>query len=80
MAKLVEPGYAPTRRFSRKTQGSIEDMIGQAYALALRRRANQSLVTRQGDMAEAVWPAANDRSGRLRFPASADAVALSGAG
>jgi hypothetical protein len=33
-------------------------------------------VTKESDVAEAVYRAANDASGQLRFPASADAVAL----
>jgi hypothetical protein len=33
-------------------------------------------VTFEADVAEAVWRAANDTSGQLRFPAGADAVAL----
>ncbi|MND00172.1 hypothetical protein D3C83_186920 [compost metagenome] len=34
------------------------------------------VVTTEGDVAEAVWCAANDTSGQLRFPAGADAIAL----
>jgi hypothetical protein len=37
-------------------------------------------VTREFDVAEAVWRAANDESGQLRYPAGADAVALAQAG
>jgi hypothetical protein len=33
-------------------------------------------VTQVSDVAEAVWRAANDEAGQLRFPAGADAVAL----
>jgi hypothetical protein len=33
-------------------------------------------VTSPSDVAEAVWRAANDATGQLRFPAGADAVAL----
>jgi short-subunit dehydrogenase len=33
-------------------------------------------VTSETDVAEAVWRAANDSTGKLRFPAGADAVAL----
>jgi hypothetical protein len=36
----------------------------------------RDLVTRESDVAEAVWRAAHDTGGRLRFPAGADAVAL----
>jgi hypothetical protein len=34
--------------------------------------------TREADVAEAVWRAANDTTGQLRFPAGPDAVALAG--
>ncbi|MNN97629.1 hypothetical protein D3C81_2168320 [compost metagenome] len=33
-------------------------------------------VTREADVAEAVWRAVNDTTGQLHFPAGADAVAL----
>jgi hypothetical protein len=33
-------------------------------------------VTRESDVAEAVWRAVNDATGTLRFPAGADALAL----
>lgn len=38
--------------------------------------ANPPLTTKESDVAEAVWLAANDLSGRLRYPAGPDAVAL----
>ena len=38
--------------------------------------AQPAAVTTESDVAEAVWRAANDASGQLRFPAGADAVAL----
>jgi hypothetical protein len=37
-------------------------------------------VTRELDVAEAVWLAANDSTGTLRFPAGPDAVALARSG
>jgi hypothetical protein len=36
----------------------------------------QSAFTKETDVAEAVWRAATDESGTLRFPAGPDAVAL----
>lgn len=33
-------------------------------------------LTKESDVAEAVWRAVNDTTGQLRFPAGADAVAL----
>lgn len=79
-AKLVEPGYAPTTRFAQNTQVRVEDLIPEAYAAfagpIFAGYAEPALVTTERDVAEAVWRAADDRSGRLRFPAGADAVAL----
>jgi hypothetical protein len=38
--------------------------------------AQPAAMTTESDVAEAVWRAANDASGQLRFPAGHDAVAL----
>jgi hypothetical protein len=38
--------------------------------------AKPTAVTTEADVAAAVWRAANDKTGQLRFPAGADAVAL----
>jgi NAD(P)-dependent dehydrogenase (short-subunit alcohol dehydrogenase family) len=79
-AKLVEPGYAPTTRFTENGGERMQGLIPEPYApfaqsifdaLAL-----LAAVTTESDVAEAVWRAANDTSGQLRFPAGADAVAL----
>ena len=79
-AKLVEPGYAPTTRFAENTDVRIEDLIPEAYAAfaepIFAAFAQPMLVTKESDVAEAVWQAANDVSGQLRFPAGPDAVAL----
>lgn len=78
--KLVEPGYGPTTRFSQNTELRIEDLIPEAYEAFARPIfagfAKPALVTTETDVAEAVWRAANDASGQLRFPAGPDAVAL----
>nr|WP_295467442.1 SDR family oxidoreductase [Mesorhizobium sp.] len=78
--KLVEPGYAPTTRFSQNTELRIEDLIPEAYAAFAQpifaEFARPALVTTETDVAEAVWRAANDTSGQMRFPAGPDAVAL----
>ena len=82
--KLVEPGYAPTTRFSQNVEFSIEEMIPEAYAGFARpifeAFAHPPLTTRESDVAEAVWQAANDASERLHYAAGADAVALAKAG
>lgn len=78
--KLVEPGYAPTTRFAHNTPLRVEDLVPTEYkAFAdpiFAAYAQPDLVTTEWDVAEAVWQAANDPSGQLRFPAGADAVAL----
>jgi NAD(P)-dependent dehydrogenase (short-subunit alcohol dehydrogenase family) len=78
--KLVEPGYAPTTRFTQNTDLRIEEMIPEAYAPFAQpifaAFARPAAVTTETDVAEAVWHAANDMSGQLRFPAGPDAVAL----
>ena len=79
-AKLVEPGYAPTTRFATNTEFAVADLIPEAYEAFARpifaAFATPALTTREIDVAEAVWRAANDTSGQLRFPAGRDAVAL----
>jgi NAD(P)-dependent dehydrogenase (short-subunit alcohol dehydrogenase family) len=80
-AKLVEPGYAPTTQFTQNASVRVEDLIPEAYAAfagpIFETFAKPALTTREIDVAEAVWRAVNDTSGTLRFPAGADAVALS---
>ncbi|WP_432726859.1 SDR family oxidoreductase [Variovorax sp. W6] len=78
--KLVEPGYAPTTRFTENGGERMQGLITQQYAplaqsiFGLLSQTTQ--VTKESDVAEAVWRAANDTTGQLRFPAGADAVAL----
>jgi NAD(P)-dependent dehydrogenase (short-subunit alcohol dehydrogenase family) len=78
--KLVEPGYGPTTRFARNGASRI-NLAAEAYAPFAERIlagvGTRTEVTSESDVAEAVWQAANDTSGRLRFPAGADALALS---
>lgn len=78
--KLVEPGYAPTTRFTSNGGKRMEGLIPEAYAPFAERTfaafANPAAVTLESDVAEAVWRAVNDATGQLRFPAGADAVAL----
>lgn len=62
----------------------IKDLIPEAYAAYAQpifaAFATPKPVTKETDVAEAVWLAANDASGQLRFPAGPDAVALAQAG
>ncbi|AJY47548.1 SDR family oxidoreductase [Martelella endophytica] len=79
-AKLVEPGYAPTTQFAANTDIPVMDLIPEAYmdfaAPIFAGYASPPLTTKESDVAETVWRAVHDRSGQLRFPAGADAVAL----
>lgn len=81
--RLVEPGYAPTTRFSQNIDFRIEDMIPPAYAdfagPIFAAFANPPMTTKESDVAEAVFLAANDATDRLHYPAGPDAVALAGA-
>ncbi|WP_077000969.1 SDR family oxidoreductase [Variovorax sp. KK3] len=78
--KLVEPGYAPTTRFTANGGERMEGLIPEPYAPFAQSifdaLSKSNAVTTEADVAEAVWQAANDSSGQLRFPAGADAVAL----
>ena len=79
-AKLVEPGYAPTTRFTSNTGSRMEGLIPEAYAPFAERVfasfTQTTAVTTESDVAEAVLRAVNDVTGQLRFPAGADAIAL----
>ena len=78
--KLVEPGYGPTTRFTQNGGPRMQGLIPEPYMpfaqSVFAAFTQQSAVTTETDVAEGVWRAANDGSGRLRFPAGADAVAL----
>ncbi len=78
--KLVQPGYGPTTRFTQNSELRVDELIPEMYAsfaqLIFAAFAKPAMVTREADVAEALWRAANDESGQLRFPAGPDAVAL----
>ena len=78
--KLVEPGHAPTTRFTSNGGPRMVGLIPEAYAPFAQRIfaafAEQTMMTTESDVAEAVYRAANDTSGQLRFPAGPDAEAL----
>ena len=78
--KLVEPGYAPTTRFTSNGGARMEGLFPEAYTAfaksILAAFAQVTSVTKESDVAEAVFRAANDLAGQLRFPAGPDAVAL----
>ncbi len=81
--KLVQPGYGPTTRFTANGGPRMDGLLPEAYgpfaAQVFAAFGQPAAVTRESDVAEAVWRAANDTAGQLRFPAGADAVALAGA-
>ncbi|TXH03078.1 MAG: SDR family oxidoreductase [Nevskiaceae bacterium] len=78
--KLVEPGYGPTTRFTANGQQLMQGLIPESYVSFAQSifagMTNLSAVTKEVDVAEAVWQAANDPSERLHYPAGADAIAL----
>jgi NAD(P)-dependent dehydrogenase (short-subunit alcohol dehydrogenase family) len=78
--KLVEPGYGPTTRFASNGGSRMEGLFPEAYAAfaqpILASFAQVTTVTKESDVAEAVYRAATDASGTLRFPAGPDALAL----
>lgn len=83
VTKLVEPGYAPTTRFSANTDINVMDLLPGAYLDFARpifeAFASPTVVTRESDVAEAVWHAVTDGTTQQRYPAGADAVALAAA-
>jgi NAD(P)-dependent dehydrogenase (short-subunit alcohol dehydrogenase family) len=80
LVKLVEPGYGPTTRFTSNGASRMNGLIPEPYAAfaepIFAAFAHPAAVTTESDVADVVWRAANDRTGQLRFPAGADAVAL----
>jgi len=78
--KLVEPGYCPSTRFASNSGSRLDGLIPEPYAPFAQRIlgafSQQTVVTRESDVAEVVWLAANDTSETHHFPAGPDAVAL----
>lgn len=78
--KLVQPGYAPSTRFTSNGSARMQGLIPEAYApyaqSVFASFAQIGAVTTQADVAQAVWQAATGGDAQLRFPAGADAVAL----
>lgn len=79
-AKLVEPGYAPSTRFTENGQQRMQGLIPDPYMPFAQEcfaaLAQPLALTQESDVAQAVWQAAHDESRTLRYPAGADAVAL----
>ncbi|WP_033821129.1 SDR family oxidoreductase [Kitasatospora sp. MBT63] len=81
-ARTVQPGACLTTNFAqRATGGTPPDALVPAPYAAWAGRAMadftaQELFTTETDVAEAVWCAAHDTTGQLRFPAGPDALWL----
>jgi NAD(P)-dependent dehydrogenase (short-subunit alcohol dehydrogenase family) len=79
-AKLVEPGYGPGTRFTANGTQRMEGLVPETYAAfagqVFSELGSIAAVTSAADVAEAVWLAANDASGKVRYPAGPDAVEL----
>ncbi|HTV01173.1 MAG TPA: SDR family NAD(P)-dependent oxidoreductase [Luteitalea sp.] len=79
-AALVEPGYCPATQFAANGGSRMAGLIPDEYrafaAPIFEAFSRPAATTSVEDVAAAVWDAANDTRGRLRFPAGADAVAL----
>jgi len=79
--KLVEPGYGPGTQFTANGAERMQGLIPEAYApfaqAIFAALGKPAAVTTAADVAEAVWRAANDPAATLRYPAGADAIALS---
>lgn len=78
--KLVEPGYGPSTRFTENGAQRMQGLIPEPYrAFAdpiFTAFAQPGAVTRETDVAEAVWQAVHDMTKRLHRAAGADALAL----
>lgn len=77
---LVEPGYGPSTRFTSNGRFRKEGLFPEACAPFAERIfasfQQPAAVTSPSNVADVVWRAANDTTGKLRFPAGPDAVAL----
>ncbi len=81
--KLVEPGYAPTTRLTSNGSARMAGLFPEPYAPYAQRifasLGQPALITTESDVAQGVWNAVHDATGKLRFPAGPDAVALANA-
>jgi NAD(P)-dependent dehydrogenase (short-subunit alcohol dehydrogenase family) len=79
-AKLVEPGYGPGTNFAANGASRMDGLLPQEYldfaAPVMAGFGNVDVFTTASDVAEVVYAAATDTSGRLRFAAGPDALAL----
>lgn len=82
-AKLVEPGYGPGTNFTANGASRMDGLLPQEYlefaAPVMAAFGDVDVFTTASDVAEVVYAAAIDTSGRLRFAAGPDALALAAA-
>jgi NAD(P)-dependent dehydrogenase (short-subunit alcohol dehydrogenase family) len=75
-AGLLAPARASQSNGAPRMQGLLPEAYAPFAQQVFASFGQPAAVTKVTDVAEAVWRAANDESGQLRFPAGADAVAL----
>ncbi|MEU9992599.1 SDR family NAD(P)-dependent oxidoreductase [Streptomyces sp. NPDC048045] len=81
-AKTVEPGACLKTNFAARATngGPLDELVPAPYVpwamKAMEDFTGQDLFTQESDVAETVWRAVHDTTGRLRFPAGPDAVRL----
>ncbi|ABQ67738.1 short-chain dehydrogenase/reductase SDR [Rhizorhabdus wittichii RW1] len=80
-ARLVEPGYAPTTSFTANGGARMEGLIPADYApfaqACFTRMADYpTAYCSEAEVAEAVFAAATEEGGKLRYPAGADSKML----
>jgi len=79
-AKLVEPGYGPGTNFAANGASRMDGLLPREYldfaAPVMAGFGNVDVFTTASDVAQVVYEAATDTSGRLRFAAGPDALAL----
>jgi NAD(P)-dependent dehydrogenase (short-subunit alcohol dehydrogenase family) len=78
--KVVEPGYGPSTKFAANGGERMQGLITEVYApyaqQVMAQFAQVKTFTRETDVAEVIYQAANDTSATRHFPAGPDAVAL----
>jgi len=81
--KLVEPGYGPSTAFASNVGSRMDGLFPDTYKVVsdpvMAAVGQVTVFTKESDVAEAVFRAANDTSEQLRFPAGADAIAVAAA-
>ena len=79
-AKLVEPGYGPGTNFAANGADRMDGLLPTEYeefaGPVMAAFGDVDVFTTASDVAEVVYQAATDTSGRLRFAAGPDALAL----